>query len=551
MPVRPAIAICSGDETPWHHSDLSAAKMPVMSTARGQAVALFALRWRMVRSRRVRTGLCVLGLVSLAFLAFIAATAAGAPLGRLANDGPTAGEIFNPSAPINRTGEVLALLPSAMLAFALFSVIAPLAAGGGTELIPESELVAYPVQVRTLVRLSLLLTPLNIAWYFQVCILIAATSYAERGPAGPLPPLGVLLVFLAACTAVGQAIGWTLVGVRRTRRGRLVTWSALGVALAVAGWLMSTDRVASLLDQAPTRLVLDAQGQAVQAEPAALLTVGVLLVITVVGYLVAVRLAAWALRRPSDLGIDGPLARPLRRRPDPKTELAALVHVDRASVWRSPPLRRGLVVLALLPVAAAAVASLPWSSIALLPPLVSSGAALLFGVNALSLDGSGATWIATLPHDQSLVLRSKARVVLEVVGGAVLLVLIGASVRASTPPGAVDLLCAVGASVSCTAVVVATCMRLSVTRPHRAELRGARDTPAPPGTMAVYSARLALVTTVIGLVFSIGTFGGSVLMPLLVTAVLLGWAGVHWVRTQRIWADTERRSLVVARVSSG
>jgi hypothetical protein len=133
----------------------------------------------------------------------------------------------------------------------------------------------------------------------------------------------------------------------------------------------------------------------------------------------------------------------------------------------------------------------------------------------------------------------------------VLLVLVGSSLRASSPPDVVDLLCAVGASVSCVAVVVATCLRLSVTRPHRAELRGARDTPAPPGTMAVYSARLAVVTTVIGLVFSVATFGTSVVVPLVVTFVLLCWAVAHWLRTQRLWADTERRSLVVARVSSG
>jgi hypothetical protein len=47
-----------------------------------------------------------------------------------------------------------------------------------------------------------------------------------------------------------------------------------------------------------------------------------------------------------------------------------LLAIDRASVWRSPPLRRGLLVLAVLPVTAAVIASLPWSSIALLPPLL-------------------------------------------------------------------------------------------------------------------------------------------------------------------------------------
>jgi hypothetical protein len=297
--------------------------------------------------------------------------------------------------------------------------------------------------------------------------------------------------------------------------------------------------------------VLGAQVGAARREPGSLLVVAILVVITLIGYLVAVRLASWALRRPGDLGVDGPSARPLRRRPRPRTEFAALVRVDRASVWRSPPLRRGLLVLALLPVVAAVVASLPWSSIALLPPLVSSGAALLFGVNALSLDGSGAIWVATLPHDPALVLRSKARVVTEVVGGSVLLVLVGSAVRASAAPDLQDLLCAVGAAVSCVAVVVTTCLRLSVTRPHRADLRSARDTPAPPGTMAVYSARLAAVTTLIGLVFSVSTFGGSPAVPVLVTVSLLCVAARSWVRTERIWAQPERRARVVAVVSSG
>jgi hypothetical protein len=273
--------------------------------------------------------------------------------------------------------------------------------------------------------------------------------------------------------------------------------------------------------------------------------------VTVLGYLAAVRIADWALRRPGDLGVDGPLARPVRRRDPAASVRRALLDVDRASVWRSPPLRRGLLVLAVLPLAAAAVASLPWSSIALLPPLVSSGAALLFGVNALSLDSTGAVWVATLPHDPELVLRSKARVVLEVVSGSVVLVLVGAGLRASSVPDPVDVVCVVGASVSCVALVVATCMRLSVTRPHRADLRGARDTPAPPGTMALYSARLAIVTTTVGLLFSLATFGAPWQAPVLFTAGLLAWAARSWSGTRQRWAQPSVRARVVATVASG
>ena len=282
----------------------------------------------------------------------------------------------------------------------------------------------------------------------------------------------VLAAFLAACTALGHALGWALVGIRRTRPGRVLTWVAAGRPArdrGVGGGL-GTGRP-ELLEAAPTKIVVEAQMRAAALDHAGWLpAVVVLLAVTAFGYVAAVRTASWALRRPGDLGVDGPTSTPVRRRRDARDEYRALLRVDRASVWRSPPLRRGLLVLAILPVAAAVVASLPWSSIALLPPLVSSGAALLFGVNALALDGSGAIWIATLPHDPMIVLRAKARVLLEVVTGAVVLAVLGASARASAAPTVVDLACVAGATVSCLAIVVATCLHLSVTRPHRAEL---------------------------------------------------------------------------------
>jgi hypothetical protein len=518
----------------------------------GQVVALFALRWRMIRSRRVRIGLIVLAAMSLALVLLVIASSASVPLGDVSRGGFGARDLVSRAGPVDRTGEVAALLPSAMLAFGLFCIIAPLSAGGGTELIPEAELVAYPVRVPTLVRLSLVLTPLNIAWYLQVLVLTAATSYAVRGPGGPGLPLGVLVAFMAACTSLGQALGWSLVGVRRTRRGRRGTWILLGAALLVAAWVILTDRGVALLDSSPTQRVLGAQLRAANADYLGTAPVVLVLVTAaVLGYLASVRIASWALRRPGDLGIDGPLVRPVVRRSFPTSEAQALRRIDRASVWRSAPLRRGLLVLAVLPVAAAVVASLPWSSIALLPPLVASGAALLFGVNALSLDGSGALWIATLPHDPAIVLRSKARVVTEVVGGSVLLVLVGASLRASAAPTLQDLVCVLGASVSCTAVVVAICLRLSITRPHRADLRGPRDTPAPPGTMAIYSARLAGTTTFVGLLFSVSTLGTAPLVPVALTIGLLLWAMWSWTRTRRMWTLMSVRTHVVTTVAAG
>jgi hypothetical protein len=522
-----------------------------MRAGRAQVRALLVLRWRMVRARHIRWGLVGLGLVAVALVVLGVVSGATSPLGTVTTADVTASELLD-AVPTDRTGEIAALLPSAMLAFGLLCVVAPLTAGGGYELLPESSLVAFPVRVATLVRLSLALSPLNIAWYLQVLVLSAATAYAVRGPGGPGLPLTVLLAFLAACTAVGQAAGWVLVGIRRTRRGRLATWAIFALLLAGACWVVLSDRAAELLESAPTNVVVNAQIRSAALDPAGWApTVIGLVLATGLGYVAAVRTAAWALRRPGDLGIDGPSARPIRRRGPAPDEYHALLRMDRASVWRSPPLRRGLLVLGLLPVAAAVVASLPWSSIALLPPLVSSGAALLFGVNALALDGSGATWVATLPHDPMLVLRSKARVVLEVVAGSVVLVVVGAAARASGTPDLVDLLCVSGAAVSCLAIVVATCLHLSVTRPHRAELSTARDTPAPPGAMAVYSARLASVTTLVGVVFSLATFGRSVVVPIAVTVVVVLWAGWSWSRTRRRWAQDQVRARVVATVASG
>ena len=100
-------------------------------------------------------------------------------------------------------------------------------------------------------------------------------------------------------------------------------------------------------------------------------------------------------------------------------------------------------------------------------------------------------------------------------------------------------------------VVVATCMRLSVTRPHRADLRGARDTPAPPGAMALYSVRLASTTTLLGLLFSAATYSSLWEPPVLLTLLLLLWSLASWSGTRRRWRSPEVRAHVVTTVAAG
>ena len=84
-------------------------------------------------------------------------------------------------------------------------------------------------------------------------------------------------------------------------------------------------------------------------------------------------------------------------RPLPASDLAVLRRIDRASVWRSVPMRRGLVVLALGPGLVALAGGMDWAQVLVLPALVVSGGALLFGVNAWCLDGRGALWRESLP----------------------------------------------------------------------------------------------------------------------------------------------------------
>ncbi len=81
-------------------------------------------------------------------------------------------------------------------------------------------------------------------------------------------------------------------------------------------------------------------------------------------------------------------------------------------------------------------------------------------------------------------------------------------------------------------------------------MRSARATPAPPLMMVGYSARLALTTTLTGLVFS-----GLARLPqwqpaVLVALIFLVLALWKLVRTEREWTDPVVRSRVVSTVAS-
>ncbi len=191
----------------------------------------------------------------------------------------------------------------------------------------------------------------------------------------------------------------------------------------------------------------------------------------------------------------------------------------------------------MLPGVVAAIAALPWTSLVLVPGLVAAGAGLLFGVNAFCLDGSGSLWLSTIPGWWRNAYWSKVRVTAECVGVAVSSL---SRPGRRGPPArsrATEVVAVFASGTACAALVVAACMRHSVRRPHRADLRGPRDTPAPPGTMAVYSARLALGTTGTGLLFTLLALAPEPWLPAVAAIPFVARAGLSLKATEREWAQ--------------
>ncbi|MDQ2756611.1 MAG: hypothetical protein M3Y71_08610, partial [Actinomycetota bacterium] len=231
----------------------------------------------------------------------------------------------------------------------------------------------------------------------------------------------------------------------------------------------------------------------------------------------------------------------------------ALRRLDRAGVWRSAPLRRGLALLALVPMVLAVSGRVEWASLPLLPGFFGLGGALLFGVNALCLDAAGAWWRESLPVTPETLLRVRTRVVLEVVLLPAAVTLLIGAVRSGPPPGPTPVVAALGAMVVVVARILASVMRWSVTRPYAADLRRPRATPAPAGAMLAYSLRLTLHAIVYGTVFtalSALSFRLAWALPVtLALAVLFVLPSVVSLRrTRRLWLDPVRRAGILRTV---
>ncbi|MCA1710629.1 MAG: hypothetical protein LC789_02895 [Actinobacteria bacterium] len=498
-----------------------------MTSAWQQLRALTSLRWQMTRTPGVRTALTLLPFVVVWLLYVVTASAPGLNAPALA--------------------AALELAPAAFLGFGFLAIIAPLTAGGGNELVPSAQLVAYPVRPRTQFLGGLLLAPINLVWVVQLLVLAAETSYLTLDGARAAGAL-TTAAFVLCLTVLGQAMAWAVVGLRQTRTGRRTVAVIGGALMVTAVLVVRTGHGDEVMGASPTRTVV----RAIAVGPGSLwlLTTLALVAGTAVGLVLGARACAWALNRPADGGSTLGATEVRRRRPQ-RSQLEELIAVDRASVWRASALRRGGLVLALLPSLVAIGAAVPWQSLVVLPGLVAAGAGLLFGVNAFCLDGSGALWLASLPHNPRLAARAKLSVLTETVFAGVLIAMLTGSLRSPGAPTPAEVAGIGMSGIACGTLVIATCMALSVRRPHRADLNGPRDAVAPPGALAAASARLALPAGAVGLVLEVAASTGVWWFPLLVgMPVVLG--SLLWLRrTMATYQDPIVRARVMSVVAAG
>jgi hypothetical protein len=445
-------------------------------------------------------------------------------------------------------GDLVAVLPSFYLGFAVLAVVGAISSGGGREVVPREQAVAFPVGTLAEHLGALLLAPLNIAWLIQAWALLGATSYV-LGPRHLVAAILPLLLWIAAATALGQLVGWWFEGLRRGPRGLLVSRAVTATFAGGVAVLVGTGHLAGVLDRSPTVRVYLAAAYATSGQWS-LWSLGLLCLTGLVLALVLLGAvpARWALHRPQreELRLESGHRRPVA---DPRSDLVAMIRLDRASIWRSVPLRRGLLVLGLMPGVVALAGRISWDLVTVLPGLVASGGALLFGVNTWCLDGRGALWRDSLPVDPRTAFTAKVVVLFEVLLVAGGLTIVLASVRAGRPSTS-ELVSVLMAMLVVAAQVVATAMRWSVLSPYAVDLRSARATPAPPVVMAGYSARLALRTTLVGLVFSGTGLVADWRVAVLVAVPMLCWTGVRLLRTADAWAEPLVRSRVVAVVAS-
>lgn len=493
---------------------------------------LVAFRFRTVRSRSTLVGLVVLLLLTVAFARVPASLDASGQLG----------DILDTLVDALRDNVDVALLATLLL-----SITSSITSGGGRELLSRSEAAVHPVSARTEHLAALALAPLNLAWLIQVWGLLAVVALVTPRDELAGTQLAVVTWVLAA-TALGQAVGWSVEGLRRTRHGVLVVRTIGAAVGAVIVGLHLAGVLAPLVDRLPTtRLAVLMQGDRWYVVALALLALAVAAVV------IGARPAAWALGLPprEELRVQSGVHE-ARHVPAPRwgsADRALLRRLDRGSVWRSVGMRRGLMVLGIGPGLVAVVAGLEWGTVLLLPGLTASGAALLFGVNAWCLDGKGMVWRETLPVSSADVFDVRALVVTECMAVVSGVTVVLALLRNGVPPLVVGV-----AVASCWLVVLvqvlAIVMTWSIRSPYSVDLSSPRATPAPHAAMAGYAGRLSLVTTLTAMLFTGLAALPWAWAPAVAALPFLAWSTRRLRRARRRWLAGDDRARVVLTVAA-
>jgi hypothetical protein len=440
--------------------------------------------------------------------------------------------------------DALVVLPTAMAGFLALSIASAVASGGGRELLHREHAVAYPVSPTTDHLGALLLAPLNIAWLLQAWLLLGATSYGVQGDLVAPALLGMFLWVLVA-TATGQVLAWTVEALRRREGGILIVRLIAGVFFSCAVALQLTGNLGNLLDAFPTSDLAALLVNGFRLEWVAGIVLEIVLFVATVA-LGAVPAHLAARRAPRDeLRVEAGNY-PARRLP--RSPFAGLVRTDRGSVWRAVPMRRGVAVLAIGPGVVALAGNLDWPQMTILPGLVASGGALLFGVNAWCLDARGGLWRESLPVGAGTVFAARTWVLTEFLLVASFVTMVLAGLRGGVP-SASELTALLCTWVVVVLQVVSSAMRWSSRRPFAVDLRSARATPAPPLVMVGYSTKLAVTTTITSLIFS-----GLARVPhpeisILVASPFVVWSLVRLLHARDSWTDPVQRALVVTSVA--
>lgn len=451
--------------------------------------------------------------------------------------------------PRERVPDYSSLTPTAWLLFAAAVAVATSTGTGGRQLLTRAQAAAFPMSPAADHLGAVLMAPLNLSWLLQAVGLLTLTAW-QVGTSTALPSALLLtMLWIVAATSAAQTFGWLVELLRTYPPGLALLRVVLVAALATIAGVAVTGHAVETLRIVPTTVVADSITITPWERPLRwAASAGSLLAGTAVCWWCGVRLLSAVCRRPP-LQQTRSESRSFVRRRQPATTLGAALRVDRAGLRRSAPLRRGLAALVLIPSGVAAVSGLPWHLISLLPGLVASAAGLLFGVNAFALDGQGALWRETLPGDPREYLLARLIVLGETCLGGASLCVLAAIVRAPGAPAPGQLAAVLGATSATSAYVLARCATWSVHRPYAAGLREARDQPAPPGAMVGYATRLAVGTTMLGIVFVWLAAIGSITSILLITAGALLVAARRLVGVAREWDDPATRSRILMTVA--